>query len=58
MSRNFCVFVLEANYDISTDKVSIDYTNYRDMQGEEEDVKYFKDLYEDKIKGSFKINVR
>jgi len=57
MSRNFCVFVLEANYDISSDKVSIYYTNYRDMKGEEEDVKYFKDLYEDKIKGSFKINI-
>jgi hypothetical protein len=28
------------------------------MQGDEEDVKYFKDLYEEKIKGSFKINVR
>ena len=51
MPRNFCVFVLEASYEISTGKLSIDYTNYRDMKGEEEDVKYFKDLYEEKIKG-------
>ena len=58
MPRNFCVFVLEASYEITTGKLSIDYTNYRDMKGEEEDVKYFKDLYEEKIKGSFKIEVR
>jgi hypothetical protein len=58
MPRNFCVFVLEASYDISTGKICIDYTNYRDINGEAEDVKYFKDLYEEKIKGSFKIDVR
>lgn len=55
MPRNFCVFVLEASYRITTGKVSVDYTNYREIEGEEVDVKYFKDLYEEKIKGSFKI---
>ena len=58
MARNFCVFVLEASYDISTGKICIDYTNYRDISGESEDVKYFQDLYEEKIKGSFKIEIR
>ena len=58
MSRNFCVFVLETNYYISSGKVSVDYTNYRNIAGEENDVKYFQDLNNDKIKGSFKIEVQ
>ena len=45
MDRNYCVFVLEACYSITTGKVSIEYTNYRDLDGEETDVKYFLDLY-------------
>ena len=41
MDRNYCVFVLEACYSIATGKLSIEYTNYRDLDGEETDVKYF-----------------
>ncbi len=58
MFENLCVFVLEATYNINTGKVSIDYKNIRDMKGEEDGVKYFKDLYEDTVKGSFKIELR
>jgi hypothetical protein len=54
MDRNYCVFVLEACYSVASGKVSIEYTNYRDLDGDETDVNHFKDLYENKIKGSFK----
>ncbi len=58
MYENICAFVLEASYNINTGKVSIDYTNVRVVKGEEDGVKYFKDLYEDTVKGSFKIEFR
>ena len=49
--------MLETTYNIFSGEVSINYTNFRDIKGEEEDVKFFYDLYEEKIKGSFKINI-
>ena len=38
MYRNSCVFVIEANYYINTRKVHLDYTNCRNLEGDEDDV--------------------
>lgn len=55
MERNYCVIVLEANYSCQTDEVTVSYTNYRDIDGEEAEVAFFKNLFEEKVKGSFKV---
>ena len=38
MYRNSCVFYIEANYYINTRKVHLDYTNCRNLEGDEDDV--------------------
>ena len=55
MEHNFCVIVLEANYSCETGDVTVNYTNYRDIEGEEAEVTFFKNLFEEKVKGSFKV---
>ena len=55
MESNVCVMVLELSYSVETGKVKTEYTNYRDLAGDEEDVSFFKNLFEEKLKGSFKV---
>jgi len=57
MGRNFCVLVCASEYDLETGTAEVNYTNYRDLEGDEEDVSFFKTLFEEKVKGKFEVKL-
>jgi hypothetical protein len=55
MVRNFCVLVVEENYDSKTGKVICKFNNHRVIVGSKEQVDTYKKLFADNVKGSFEM---
>ena len=58
MARNFCVLIIEENYDSKTGKVECKFNNHRVIVGLKEQVDTYKKLFEDNVKGSFELKVQ
>lgn len=58
MQRAFCVMVYEESYNISTEKSTIDWKNYRVLVGTQDAIDECKKQIEENVKGDFEVVLR